>query len=145
MASHILPFHLWPAVALSPHPPVCTGISAFGIPVSHLRVLALAQKRQGETQLHLLAVLPTEPQPGRKLLSRMLLCVNSEALERRSGRNMLVLLCSLELVIKKKKILSLYDAELKNHPEFQNQANLYYICSDYHSCSEMEKNRKIPN
>lgn len=85
VASHIAAFQPWPAVALSPHPPVCTGITGVGIPVSYLSVLVLAQKRQQETELHLLAALLTEPQPNRKLLSRMVLCVDSKALEIRSG------------------------------------------------------------
>lgn len=122
MASHILPFHLWPAVALSPLPPASTVISAFGIPVGRLQVPALAQERQEETQLHLLAGLLIEPQPNRKLLSKMLLCVDSKALEIRSGRNMLITPCLLELLKKKKIIPSLYDTEywhLKNHLSFK--------------------------
>lgn len=101
MASHILAFHLWPAVALSPHPPFHTGITGVGIPDSYLWVLVLAQKRQRETQLHLLAALLTEPQPNWKLLSRMVLCVDSKALEIWSGWNMLIIPHELELVIKK--------------------------------------------
>lgn len=85
------------SVAHSPHPPGCTGIN--GILLNHLQVLLLAQERQRETQTHLLAALPTESEPNRKLLSRMLLCINSQVLEIGSGGNMLIITHLLEPVI----------------------------------------------
>lgn len=83
------------------NPQAVPGLNAFGIPVSHLRVLALAQEKQRGTQLHLLAALLRESEPSRKLLSRMLFCVNSQVLETGSGGNMLIITRLLELVIKK--------------------------------------------